>query len=65
MNNFLVNKNYFKILGHSHNRKLFGFDSLTASALPIEIEKILTLPKISKEVKEDILYNYVNDLPAN
>ena len=32
-----------------HNRILFGSDSSTASSFPIEIEKITTLLRISKE----------------
>lgn len=45
-----------------HKRILYGSDSPTASTLPIEIDKILTLPKISDEMKQYILYNNVNDL---
>ncbi|MFX1409826.1 MAG: amidohydrolase family protein [Promethearchaeota archaeon] len=45
-----------------HRRILYGSDSPTASTLPIEIDKILTLPKISREQKQDILYNNVNNL---
>ncbi len=52
--------NLLKTVGHE--RILFGSDSPTASTLPIEIDKILTLPKISKEVKQDILYNNVMKL---
>ncbi|MFX1457206.1 MAG: amidohydrolase family protein [Promethearchaeota archaeon] len=52
--------NLIKTIGHK--RILFGSDSPTASPLPLEIEKILTLPRISKEVKQDILYNNVTDL---
>ncbi|MHA2037586.1 MAG: amidohydrolase family protein [Promethearchaeota archaeon] len=55
--------NLIKTIGHE--RILFGSDSPTASTLPIEIEKILTLPRISKEVKQDILYNNVNRLLEN
>ncbi len=52
--------NLLKAVGHE--RILFGSDSPTASTLPIEIDKILTLPKISEEMKQDILYNNVNNL---
>ncbi|MHA2008170.1 MAG: amidohydrolase family protein [Promethearchaeota archaeon] len=52
--------NLIKIVGH--NKILFGSDSPTASTLPIEIEKITSLPRISGEVKQDILYNNVNTL---
>ena len=52
--------NLIKTIGH--NKILFGSDSPTASTLPIEIEKILSLPRISHEVKQDILYNNVNNL---
>lgn len=45
-----------------HKRILYGSDSPTASTLPIEIDKIITLPKISNEQKQDILYNNVNNL---
>ena len=52
--------NLIKTIGHK--KILFGSDSPTASTLPIEIEKILTLPRISKEIKQDILYNNVSRL---
>jgi predicted TIM-barrel fold metal-dependent hydrolase len=47
--------NLIKSVGHK--RILYGSDSPTASTLPIELEKILTLPKVSHEIKQDILYN--------
>ncbi|MHA1805832.1 MAG: amidohydrolase family protein [Promethearchaeota archaeon] len=46
--------NIIKTAGHE--RILFGSDSPTASHLPIEIQKITTLPKISEDIKKDILY---------
>ncbi|MHA1688604.1 MAG: amidohydrolase family protein [Promethearchaeota archaeon] len=46
--------NMLKTVGHE--RILFGSDSPTASHLPIEIQKITTLPKISEDIKKDILY---------
>jgi len=52
--------NLIKTIGH--NKILFGSDSPTASTLPIEIDKILTLPRISREIKQDIFYNNVNNL---
>lgn len=52
--------NLVKTVGH--NKILFGSDSPTASTLSIEIEKILSLPRITGEVKQDILYNNVNNL---
>ena len=52
--------NLIKTIGHE--KILFGSDSPTASTLPIEIEKILSLPRISNEEKQDILYNNVNNL---
>jgi predicted TIM-barrel fold metal-dependent hydrolase len=52
--------NLIKTVGHK--KVLFGSDSPTASTLPIEIDKILTLPRISKEIKQDILYNNVSRL---
>ncbi|GAH64466.1 unnamed protein product, partial [marine sediment metagenome] len=52
--------NLIKTIGHE--KILFGSDSPTASTLPIEIEKILSLPRISHEEKQDILYNNVNTL---
>ncbi len=52
--------NLIKSVGHK--RILYGSDSPTASTLPIEIDKIITLPKISNEQKQDILYNNVNNL---
>ncbi len=45
-----------------HKRIVFGSDAPTASTLPIEIDKILTLPRISKELKQDILYNNILNL---
>ncbi|MHA1932417.1 MAG: amidohydrolase family protein [Promethearchaeota archaeon] len=55
--------NLIKTIGHE--RILFGSDSPTASTLPIEIEKIISLPRISTEVKQDILYNNVTRLLKN
>ncbi len=55
--------NLIKMIGHK--KILFGSDSPTASTLPIEIEKIITLPRISREIKQDILYNNVNRLLGN
>ncbi len=52
--------NLLKTVGHK--KILFGSDAPTASTLPIEIDKILTLPRISKELKQDILYNNILDL---
>jgi predicted TIM-barrel fold metal-dependent hydrolase len=52
--------NLIKTLGHE--RILFGSDSPTTSTLPIEIEKILSLPRVSKEAKQDIFYNNVSNL---
>ncbi len=52
--------NLIKIIGHE--KILFGSDSPTASTLPIEIEKIMSLPRISKEIKQDILFNNVHRL---
>jgi len=52
--------NLIKTVGHK--RILFGSDAPTASSLPIEIDKILNLPRTSKEMKQDILYNNVNNL---
>jgi len=52
--------NLIKTIGHE--KILFGSDSPTASTLPIEIEKILSLPRISHDKKQDILYNNVNTL---
>ncbi|MFW9785488.1 MAG: amidohydrolase family protein [Candidatus Heimdallarchaeota archaeon] len=52
--------NLIKTLGHE--KILFGSDSPTASTLPIEIDKILSLPRIPNEIKQDILYNNVNKL---
>ncbi|MFX1590976.1 MAG: amidohydrolase family protein [Promethearchaeota archaeon] len=54
--------NLIKTLGHK--RLLFGSDSPTTSTLPIEIEKIISLPRISNEAKQDIFYNNVCDLLA-
>jgi predicted TIM-barrel fold metal-dependent hydrolase len=52
--------NLIKTLGHK--QLLFGSDSPTTSTLPIEIEKIISLPRISNEAKQDILYNNVSNL---
>jgi len=52
--------NLIKTLGHK--RILFGSDSPTTSTLPIEIEKIISLPRISNEAKQDIFYNNVSKL---
>jgi len=52
--------NLIKTIGH--NRLLFGSDSPTTSTLPIEIEKIISLPRISNEVRQDIFYNNVSNL---
>ena len=51
--------NIFKAIGHK--RILFGSDAPVVSPLQLEIDKILTLP-ISKDEKQDILYNNVNQL---
>ncbi len=52
--------NLIKTVGHK--KILYGSDSPTTSTLAIEIAKILTLPRISKEIKQDILYNNVFNL---
>ncbi|MFX0144912.1 MAG: amidohydrolase family protein [Candidatus Hodarchaeota archaeon] len=52
--------NLIKTVGHQ--RILFGSDSPTTSTLPIEIEKILSLPKISDEIRQDIFYNNLSNL---
>ncbi|MFX1376560.1 MAG: amidohydrolase family protein [Promethearchaeota archaeon] len=52
--------NLIKTVGH--NKILFGSDSPTASSLPLEIDKIISLPRISHEIKQDILYNNVKGL---
>ncbi|UCD01732.1 MAG: amidohydrolase family protein [Promethearchaeota archaeon] len=52
--------NLIKTVGHK--RIIFGSDSPTTSTLPIEIEKIISLPRISNEVKQDIFYNNVLNL---
>jgi predicted TIM-barrel fold metal-dependent hydrolase len=52
--------NLIKTAGH--NRIIFGSDSPTTSTLPIEIEKIISLPRISNAVKQDIFYNNVSKL---
>jgi predicted TIM-barrel fold metal-dependent hydrolase len=52
--------NLIKTLGSK--RILFGSDSPTTSTLPIEIEKIISLPRITNEVKQDIFYNNVLNL---
>lgn len=49
--------NLIKTLGHK--RIIFGSDSPTTSTLPIEIEKIVSIPRVSNEVKQDIFYNNV------
>ncbi len=53
---------YNLIKNVGHKRVLFGSDSPTTSTLPIEIEKILSLPRISNEDKQDILYNNTSNL---
>lgn len=53
---------YNLIKTSGHKRLLFGSDSPTTSTLPIEIEKIISLPRISNEVKQDIFYNNVSNL---
>jgi len=45
-----------------HERIVYGSDSPTASDLPLEIQKIVTLPNISDEIKQDILYNNISRL---
>ncbi len=52
--------NLIKTLGHK--RLVFGSDSPTTSTLQIEIEKIISLPRISNEIKQDIFYNNVSNL---
>ena len=52
--------NLIKTIGHK--KILFGSDSPTASTLQIEIDKILSLPRISHEIKQDIFYNNVDNL---
>lgn len=52
--------NLIKTVGHK--KILYGSDSPTTSTLAIEINKIITLPRISKEIKQDILYNNVSNL---
>ncbi len=52
--------NLIKILGHK--KIIFGSDSPTTSTLAIEIEKILSIPRISNEVRQDIFYNNVSNL---
>lgn len=52
--------NLIKAVGYK--KILYGSDAPTASTLPVEIDKIITLPRISKEIKQDILYNNVKDL---
>lgn len=52
--------NLIKTLGHE--RILFGSDSPTTSTLPIEIEKIMSLPRISNDIKQEIFYNNVVNL---
>ncbi|MFW9874076.1 MAG: amidohydrolase family protein [Candidatus Thorarchaeota archaeon] len=52
--------NLIKTIGY--NKILFGSDSPTASTLPIEIDKILSLPRISPKIKQDIFYTNVKNL---
>ncbi len=52
--------NQIKTLGHK--RIIFGSDSPTTSTLPIEIEKILSIPRISDEIRQDIFYNNLSTL---
>ena len=52
--------NLIKTIGHK--KIIFGSDSPTTSTLPIEIEKILSIPRISNEIKQDIFYNNVSNL---
>ncbi|MFX0021425.1 MAG: amidohydrolase family protein [Candidatus Hermodarchaeota archaeon] len=52
--------NLIKILGHK--KIIFGSDSPTTSTLSIEIEKILSIPRVSNEVRQDIFYNNVLNL---
>jgi predicted TIM-barrel fold metal-dependent hydrolase len=52
--------NLIKTIGHE--KILFGSDSPTASPLQLEIDKILSLPKLSDEIKQDIFYNNVRNL---
>ncbi|MFX0156187.1 MAG: amidohydrolase family protein [Candidatus Hodarchaeota archaeon] len=52
--------NLIKTVGHK--KVLFGSDSPTTSSLPVEIEKIISLPKISNEEKQDIFYNNLSNL---
>ncbi|MFX1567443.1 MAG: amidohydrolase family protein [Promethearchaeota archaeon] len=52
--------NLIKTVGHT--RIIFGSDSPTTSTLPIEIEKIISLPRITTEEKQDIFYNNVSNL---
>ncbi|MFX0007577.1 MAG: amidohydrolase family protein [Candidatus Hermodarchaeota archaeon] len=52
--------NLIKTIGHK--KIIFGSDSPTTSTLPIEIEKILSIPRISNDIKQDIFYNNVSDL---
>ncbi len=52
--------NLIKTVGHK--KIIFGSDSPTTSQLGVEIDKILKLPRISKEIKQDIFYNNVNNL---
>ena len=56
---------YNLIRAIGHKRILFGSDSPTASALPLEIAKITTLPRISEDQKQDILYKNVSELLSN
>jgi predicted TIM-barrel fold metal-dependent hydrolase len=52
--------NLIKTMGHK--KIIFGSDSPTTSTLSIEIEKILSIPRISNEVRQDIFYNNVSNL---
>jgi len=45
-----------------HERILSGTDSPIPSTLQPEIDKVLTLSRISEEIKQDILYYNVNNL---
>lgn len=53
---------YFLIKNLGHERILFGSDSPAASALPVEIHNIISIPRISDEIKQDIFYNNINRL---
>ena len=45
-----------------HERILFGSDSPAASALPVEIQNILSIPRLSDGIKQDIFYNNIDTL---